>query len=958
MANLKFLKFFLFSDDESVRWAAHNLLKVVFAEANPERKEILIKKLWQLFVLSTSYGKRAIQYTDLLGYFTIKSDLKDRLVEQYGTLVANTLDKQLHSLATHSNAALYSRLSEQLSFGGFYVESEPCMACNTQKETYTSIRLSTNRRESCKFTTLCQLYKLTSGQEIERINLKITDSKRSKQINSITIYYTSRTSVPIIELKNKREFWLKAKTIDLEASQSDVTINFAVPIKATFLIMEFGIDDQATLPETLTCPRCSNTVQSNPGICNNCGENVFQCVKCRHINYDERDPYLCVECGYSRYAKFEWTIVSRPCTTADPVESEEERRRADIEVKKYLEKTDVTWRKLTEQRNQLEKELEKIQFSEERREETSPKSSNLASKYSECKSSFNEIINTVRNLSANRIQLLEYEKRTNMEFGHTVDSGDDVIFTKKISNCYGCSINGAENAVLLLRALSTLEPVRVRLIDAGMVLKLLDAPLSLGSAKLRSLVRRALCRLVRGSDKASAQLGNELRQRIMHTAIQNQRNPQLVGLVRHDLELLKETLKYKDIGWETRLKAALSVFMEASELCKDENKGISIVNGVLLPCLDIIQQQSSFDSPGEQSNIIGLPLNYNAWQNGQEQHQLNQWLENTTESNLETRVKMKILRKYFDQWKSRTPKINRKSESPKSYWLQSLLFCKWSQAARIQVCDVMLGLSHSRRSDIFRLMSGYLENVEAAGESASEFLELYAVLASNMKPDNAITNYILSILGDLLSKSITNLENRELEMSAANCQADMRLGMSLEKVVKILKILIKNQPNGKHALIQPILKGYLSLCRLVLMRTKAIEDAQTGLLDLLEILTSGSEDETRDFIKICFETLSHFPISDLKTPQFIFERLCSVIKPDDTGDKNFRLQLDKDPQQEEFLQGRMLHNPYLASSVGVVMRDVKNKICRDTELHAFLDDDNMMDLLVDGQERLLINQLI
>ena len=50
------------------------------------------------------------------------------------------------------------------------------------------------------------------------------------------------------------------------------------------------------------------------------------------------------------------------------------------------------------------------------------------------------------------------------------------------------------------------------------------------------------------------------------------------------------------------------------------------------------------------------------------------------------------------------------------------------------------------------------------------------------------------------------------------------------------------------------------------------------------------------------------------------------LKPDDTGDKNFQLQLDKDPQQEEFLHGRMLHNPYAASGVGVVMRDVKNKV--------------------------------
>ena len=49
------------------------------------------------------------------------------------------------------------------------------------------------------------------------------------------------------------------------------------------------------------------------------------------------------------------------------------------------------------------------------------------------------------------------------------------------------------------------------------------------------------------------------------------------------------------------------------------------------------------------------------------------------------------------------------------------------------------------------------------------------------------------------------------------------------------------------------------------------------------------------------------------------------------------------------LQGRMLHNPYAANQIGLVMRDVKNKICRDTELHAFLEEDNMMDLLVDGK---------
>lgn len=43
----------------------------------------------------------------------------------------------------------------------------------------------------------------------------------------------------------------------------------------------------------------------------------------------------------------------------------------------------------------------------------------------------------------------------------------------------------------------------------------------------------------------------------------------------------------------------------------------------------------------------------------------------------------------------------------------------------------------------------------------------------------------------------------------------------------------------------------------------------------------------------------------------------------------FFLILEKDPQQEDFLQGRMLGNPYSSTEPGMgpLMRDIKNKIC-------------------------------
>lgn len=65
----------------------------------------------------------------------------------------------------------------------------------------------------------------------------------------------------------------------------------------------------------------------------------------------------------------------------------------------------------------------------------------------------------------------------------------------------------------------------------------------------------------------------------------------------------------------------------------------------------------------------------------------------------------------------------------------------------------------------------------------------------------------------------------------------------------------------------------------------------------------------------------------------------------------FLLSLEKDPHQEDFLQGRMLGNPYNANEPGLgpLMRDVKNKICTDCELVALLEDDTGMELLVSNK---------
>lgn len=107
-------------------------------------------------------------------------------------------------------------------------------------------------------------------------------------------------------------------------------------------------------------------------------------------------------------------------------------------------------------------------------------------------------------------------------------------------------------------------------------------------------------------------------------------------------------------------------------------------------------------------------------------------------------------------------------------------------------------------------------------------------------------------------------------------------GYALKMLTELLSLFLE-QENIKHwfkgRLVGTILNGYLSLRKLVIQRTKLIDETQDKLLDLLEGMTTGTESETRAFMSVCVETVKKYPEDDMRTPLFIFERLCSIIHP-------------------------------------------------------------------------------
>lgn len=183
--------------------------------------------------------------------------------------------------------------------------------------------------------------------------MKISEIRKSKMVSAINIYYTNKSVHSIVDLKMNNKLWSMAKRVSVQPAQQEVKIEFQLPIIACNLMIEY-VDfydrDAQTNTESaiLQCPRCSASVPAHPGVCNTCGENVFQCHKCRSINYDERDPFLCNSCGFCKFAKFDFTLVGRNCCAVDPIESEEDRKQTLLQISNLLERADKKYYTLSQ----------------------------------------------------------------------------------------------------------------------------------------------------------------------------------------------------------------------------------------------------------------------------------------------------------------------------------------------------------------------------------------------------------------------------------------------------------------------------------------------------------------------------------------------------------------------------------------------------------------------------------
>jgi len=192
---------------------------------------------------------------------------------------------------------------------------------------------------------------LKARLNISDFYLNVSES-RGRFVKKIGIFFSPRPVRFVNELKSSEyaPLWQRCGTISLPRGGSKGSCKLTCPVVAAnlkFEYEEFYEKISHSRPSSngaivIHCPRCTRAVNNaHGGVCGHCGEVAFQCRKCRHINYDRLDAFLCVECGYCSSGAFQYEISACSSSKAVAIIDDEGLERAArlmlVASNKYIE---------------------------------------------------------------------------------------------------------------------------------------------------------------------------------------------------------------------------------------------------------------------------------------------------------------------------------------------------------------------------------------------------------------------------------------------------------------------------------------------------------------------------------------------------------------------------------------------------------------------------------------------
>ncbi|KAL3677862.1 hypothetical protein R1sor_020818 [Riccia sorocarpa] len=612
-----FIDYFLLEwNAASVRYEAKAVLHGAWNHGKQNFRSLMLGSLLEKIAVLPTYGSNIVEYTDLLTWLLAKgvpdasvnnqeaSVVHSCLTEEVVARIFGALCAQNELLANHPNSRIYTTLASLVEFDGYYLESEPCLACSSPEIPYTRMKLD-NLKSETKFTDNRILVKCVGSHTIQSVTMNVHDARRSKSVKVLNLYYNNRAVADLSELKNNWSLWKRARSCHLAVNQTELKVDFSIPITACNFMIEldsFYENLQASSLESLQCPRCSRYVTDKHGICSNCHENAYQCRQCRNINYENLDSFLCNECGYSKYGRFEFNFMAKPSFTFDSMENDDDMKKGLLAIEAESENAHRRYQQLLQFKKPLLKLVSSIGETEMDSQQKDsvqqmivsvPGSSSfkinrkiaiLGVLYGEkCKMAFDSVSKSVQTLEGLRRVLMAYLERKR-SVGQT--SSSHPVAPRPLNRCFGCANTFVAQCLEWLQVLAKQPQCRKQLVTAGILRELFENNIHQGPKATRIQATTVLCSFTEGDASAVTDLNNMIKQKTLY-CLEHHRSMDVAACVRDELQLLSETCSLADEFWESRLRLVFQLLFRAIQAGA---RHPVIAEHIILPCLRIVSQ--------------------------------------------------------------------------------------------------------------------------------------------------------------------------------------------------------------------------------------------------------------------------------------------------------------------------------------------------------------------------------
>lgn len=980
---------------------AAELLNNISIKASGEVSKKLEEMMLHYLEVLPNLG--ANSYHFIMNFMSIasKSLHSENLQMSFCRGVIRGLENSCKQLSSNIDYEIYEELQKIFSKYGFHwflLEREPCLKCfDTNYTNSEQVKLADIQSET-RYSDCCYFIRFKSPIKVSRISIKLSEIRGHKAVTGVSIYFCNQTNKDLADLKNNWAVWSILKTVKIKpASTNSLDIDLPIPTIMLNLVVKFHTItvirlNQEDFPqfyssrylsrrnqysllgskktdskgdvvgvsmgsdkELMCCPRCNKAVEDKYGICT-CGENAYQCLKCRNINYENLDAFLCNECGEGRYSKIDIFLKYTLDAICESINNDKDLQSLNKEVDNHLGVIQNYYENLTKYRENLNSfigkykgESSKKELKEESNKELSPVIYCLINTVKEYQDSYYAMMISVKSVALLRTSIMNYQN-----LSPALATSED-----SLTNCYGCNFSFVCNLLKGLKSLDNFELLDILIEKFNIIETIVQYIIHGYSQKLKKKGRKLIIELTLFNFAACERLYDIIN---MHLNSAIQYESFLENSVLEEIQIVLDfTCQYFSMEidpvddysmaiWNIALSEFWKIFFIILEKSWEDSKVSNILALFLDIILDMIFKtlilKPSFSLPSDPSLQEFFTNNPALLKSSESETNSNAlFLKSLHSSNLPG---------LFDSWQEghltfetwSSPGDSTQAQIPHNWLMDCLLY---STSARVQDMSRMiifcLASSGLWESCLYLMLDLLPEALQICHQGADYF---FTVLSRLLEGHNTNHEEIIDKLLKETDRSVVFLLEQQVKAQARGTfVVNISLGHGLVCLLHMLTSITDLW--GKHLLRSKrfanyIINAFLNARKIQFIKNKVIAESQEFLEKLFDQLhLDCSEEQRYTFLIECIKALGQRQ-DDPLAQMFLIQQITRIIAPA-KPEPQYLLRLEKSMTQEEYIRGNIEKNPYSSSEIGPLMADVRRRICKDLELS----EPDILELLVANQ---------